>query len=116
MKITKLKIKNFKNGYAVLELFFYISFFAVFCLLVINAIVTMTRSFRETAIQAEWTQSANIMERISREIRKANSIDPVRTSSDLKLNTTTAGGAVKTIEFKFISPNIELWDEGANIG
>jgi len=68
MKIIKLKIKNFKKGYAILELLFYISFFTVLALVVINAMIAMAKSFRETAIYAELDQSANIMERMSREI------------------------------------------------
>ena len=98
-------------GYAILELLFYISFFAVLTLVVINAIITMTRSFRETAIYAEFVQSGTIMERISREIRQANDITSI-SANDLVLNT----GSNKTMEFRLVGSNIELWDNGINIG
>ena len=101
-------------GYAILELLFYISFFAVLSLVVISAMITMTKSFKETSLYAELVQSGSIMERISREIRQADSINSI-TGTTLRLNTANGAG-VKTVEFRFVSPNIELWDAGANIG
>ena len=100
-----------KNGYAVLELLFYIASFAIFSLILINAMITMSRSFRETAIQAEFVQSGTIMERISREIRQANDINSIGIN-DLVLNT----GVNETMEFKFAGSDIQLWDTGSNIG
>lgn len=109
MKITKLKIKNSEGGYAILETVFYILLFAVLSITVINAMITMTKSFKETTIQAELMQSGNIMERISREIRQAYSINSISASS-LKLNTTDSVGTNKTIEFLLSDSNIRLLD------
>ncbi|MDD5720882.1 MAG: hypothetical protein PHT16_00315 [Candidatus Pacebacteria bacterium] len=103
--------KALSGGYGVLELLFYIAFFSVLSSLVINAMITMARSFKETTIQAELVQSGSIMERMSREIRQANGIISIGTN-DLVLDA----GSGKTTEFKFISPNIQLWDTGSNIG
>lgn len=111
-----IRIYKKNYGHAVLELLFYITFFSVLSSLVINAMITMARSFKETTMQAELVQSGNIMERISREIRQAYDIDAESTSTDLKLNTKDDGGVDKTIEFKFVDPNIQLWDNGSNIG
>ena len=115
MKIIKLKIKNFKKGYAILELLFYISFFTVLALVVINAMIAMAKSFRETAIYAELDQSANIMERMSREIMQANSISSI-SPTNLILNTKDEDDNDKTVEFKFVSPNIQFWNDGSNVG
>ncbi len=104
-----------RHGYAVIELLFYISFLVVLSLVVINAMITMTRSFRETSIQGEFVRSGGIMERISREIRSAYDVSSI-TSTDLVLNTKDSVGANKTIEFKFVSPNIQLFDNGSNTG
>ena len=113
MKIIK---KKKDGGYAVLELLFYISFFGVLSLLAINAMITMARSFKETTIQAEFVQSGAIMERMSREIKQAYDIDVTSTATDLKLNVKDSAGVSKIVELKLVSPNIELWDAGANIG
>jgi len=98
-------------GYSVLELLFYIAFFSVLSSLVINAMITMARSFKETTIQAQLVQSGNIMERMSREIRQASGIVSI-SANDLVLDM----GASKTMEFKFVDPNIQFWDTGSNIG
>ena len=108
-------IEKTKNGYALLELLFYISFFVVLCLLVIDAMVVMAGSFRETTINAEWAQSGNIMERISREIRGAVSISTLNTT-DLILNTKDSGGGNKTVEFSLSGANLQLIENGTLTG
>lgn len=114
MSKNKTKIKT-ENGYAVLELLFYITFFAIFSLVVIDAMIMMSRSFKETSIQAQFVQSGVIMERMSREIRSSYGISSI-SGSDLVLNTKDSANINKTVEFKFVSPNIQLWDAGNNIG
>lgn len=108
-------IKKNKNGYALLELLFYIAFFAVLTIVVINAMITMAKSFKETSIQAELAQSGTIMERISREIRQAsgiNSINPAK--NDLILSTS---GTDTIIEFKWLDQNnFQLWEKNAVTG
>lgn len=100
-----------KQGYAVLELLFYIAFFVVLSLVAIEAMITMAKSFKETSIYAELIQGGNIIERMSREIRQASSINSI-SANNLTFNT----GVSNTMEFKFISPDIQLWDNGSNIG
>lgn len=110
--MTHIFKKNKKqHGYAILELLFYISFFAVLSLVVINSMITMSRSFKETTILEQLVQSGTIMERMSREIRQANDISLISVN-DLVLDT----GENKTIEFKFVGPDIQLWDMSSNIG
>lgn len=102
-----IKKNEMKYGYAILELLFYISLFAVLSLLVINAMITMARSFKETTIQAELVQSGTIMERMSREIRQAYDIGAI-SSSDITLNTKDDAGANKTVEFLLFGTNVQL--------
>lgn len=104
-----------ERGYAILELLFYISFFVVLSLLVINSMITMARSFKETSIRAELMKGGDVVERISREIRRANSINSVGSGS-LILNTKDGGGAVVTMQFLLSSGNIQLLESGALTG
>ena len=113
MKIFKLKNKN--KGATLLELLFYIAFFITFSLLVISAMITMTRSFRETGIQGELAQGGVIMERMVREIRQAYDIGSLSTS-DLVLNTKDSGGANKTVEFVLSGSDIQLLENGVLTG
>ncbi len=99
-----------KNGYAILELLFYIAFFAVFSLITIDAMIVMAESFKETSIQGELVQSGTMMEKISREIRQADNISSI-SATDLVLDIGSG-----TLEFKFISPNVQFWQGGNNVG
>ena len=106
MKIINQKHKT-RAGYAILELLFYVSFFAVLSLLVINSMIIMTKSFKETSVQAELMQGGSIMEKISRDIRQANNFSYA--SNVLTLNIDNAGSP-KTITFTFANPNMQVTD------
>lgn len=108
MKIYKnnktISKKNY--GYAVLELLFYIAFFVTLSLVVIDTMITMTKSFKETSIYAELEQGGTIMERISREIRQASSISSI-SATDLKLNT---------VEFKLLGSDLQFLENNVFTG
>jgi len=105
-----LSIKKRNQGASLIELLFYIAIFAVLFLVVINSMVFMTRSFRETVVNTDLTQTVSVMERISREIRNATSINTV-SSTSLKLNTIdSVTAAESTIRFSLSGSNIELYD------
>ena len=109
-------MKNFyknrkQEGYSMLEILFYVSLFAILSLVVIEAMITMTKSFKETSAGAEFIQSANLIERISREIRIAYDISSI-SATDLILNTKDDAGANKTIEFALSNGNIRLLENG----
>ena len=108
-------ITSRNKGYTIIELLFYIAFFAVLALAVIDGMITMTRAFKETTIQSELLQGGNIMERISREIRQAYGISSI-TATDLVLNTKDASGANKTVEFTFSGTNVQLLENSILIG
>ncbi len=112
MKITKIKIKNQRGGYVLLETIFYIALFAILSIAVIDALATMTKSFKETTIQAELMQGGDIMERISREIRQASSVNSISTN-DLKLSSVSSVGVNKTIEFLLSGSDIQLLENGS---
>jgi hypothetical protein len=112
MKKQKLQ---FSAGYSVLELLFYISIFAVLSIVVINSLITMTRSFRESAVFGELVQSGNIVEKISREIRSSLSISTI-TTNDLKLNTKNTAGNSKTVEFLLSGNNIQYLENNVLTG
>lgn len=105
-----IKINKKKNsGYALLELLFYIAFLVTFSLTVINAMIVMAQSFRETSIQEEFMQGGVIMEKISREIRQADDINTIGAGS-LKLNTTDADDLAKTVQFLLSGSDIEFFE------
>lgn len=106
-------IKNINNkkikGYALLEIIFYISIFSVLTLTVMDAIIVMTKAFKETSIQTDFVQSSAIMERISREIRQANGINSINNNgNNLILDTKDDAGNNKTVEFLLSGSDLQL--------
>jgi len=102
-------------GFALLEILFYISLLALFSIAIINSIIVMTRAFKETAVQSEFLQGGAILERISREIRQANSIATISATS-ISLNTEDAGGNPATIRFTLSGTNIQLFQNDVLMG
>ena len=111
----KLFKKEHARGYAILEILFYISFFVILSIVVIEAMITMSRSFRATSIEADFVESAGVMERITREIRGAEGISSISTST-LLLNTTNEAGAPRTVQFALSGSNVTLTEDGALTG
>jgi len=107
------KIKN--SGYALIETLFYIALLTIFSIAIVNSIIVMTKSFRETAIQSELQQGGAMLERISREIKQAISISTI-SASDLKINTKDSAGAAKTVEFLLSGSNLQLLENDALTG
>ncbi len=107
--------KKYNKGYSLIEIIFYISIFVVLSLVVINALIVMTKAFRENSIQADIVSSSSIMERISREIKQANTAT-VNTSSDLTLMVPNEVDAlVRPVRLMLSGGNIELYDNSVLI-
>ena len=115
MNNKKFKIKNCKGGYTLIELLFYIALFAVLSLVVINSMIVMTKSFKETNMQASLMKGGDIMERMSREVRRATGINSISASS-LILNTKDSGDVPSTMQFLLSSGNLQLLANAAFIG
>lgn len=112
-------IKNFKktksSGYALLEMVFYISLFAVVSIVVINSMIVMMKSFKETRINSELTQSGTIMEKISREIRQADSIYSV-SASLLGLNVKDENGQNRRVEISLVGSDVKFSENDVLVG
>lgn len=114
MSVIYTKNKK-ESGYAIIELLFYISLFAVLSIVVIDSMVIMTRALRETTIQAQLLQGGSIMERISREIRQSIDISSI-SGSDIKLDTTDSAGNAKTVEFVLSGTDIHFLENNTLTG
>ena len=107
-----IKIIKKNKGYSLVVMLFYIAIFSMLSVVVINSMMTMTKSFKEVTIHREITQGGGeIMERISREIRGAKQISNiVDVNGDLKLDTTDDLGVAKSIEFILTNNNLQIID------
>lgn len=108
LKFSKIKNKN--QGYSLLEIVFYISLFAVVSILVINSMIVMMRSFRETKINIDLAQNSSILEKISREIKQADSI------ASLSSNSLTLNSDSQVINFALSGTDVTYTEDGNLIG
>ncbi len=112
MKLIRLQNKK---GFTLLEMVFYVALFSVISLILVQAIITMVASFRETQITADINQTNQVLERVSREVRQAISINTI-SATNLKLNTTDSSGNAATITFTISGTNLELRQNDVLIG
>jgi len=103
-----------KKGYAILELLFYVAFFSVLTLTVVSALLSMSKTFKETSRQAEILRGSAILERISSEIRQASAIDSISTTN-LQLNQDNAG-VISIAEFSLAGTDLEFRRDGGLVG
>lgn len=116
--------RKFKRGYTLLETVVYVAIFIVILVAVIDMLVTLSKSFsRVRAYNEVRVSGMNTIERMSREIRTAASVDTPGSTlnahpGDLLINTTDDAGVAKTVEFYWNSTakSVDIVDNGVNKG
>lgn len=102
-----------QSGFTLVEMVIYIAFFAVLSVLTVNATIMVMKSFYTLRITQSISQSATTaLERMSREVRNAYSVDTVNSTFNtspgrLILQTKDDIGALTTVEF-YIDANNQL--------
>lgn len=110
-----LKHSFCRRGFSLIEMLFYISLFVIISIVVINSMIVMMKSFKETKIMAELTSSSNIMEKISREIRSANSIYSFSTT-DIEINVKNDSGVNVRKRIALSGRDINFFENDVLIG
>lgn len=105
-----LKNKKINSGHTLVETLFYIAIFSILSIAIISALITMTKTFKETVAENTLLKSSSIMERISREVRQSYS-STLNSASDLILKDSA--GLNKT-EFKLSGTDLQLF-EGSSL-
>jgi len=114
--------KQKKNGYSVVEILVYLAIFAALSILVINSFIVVLGSFSATRTNRDLLESGSTaMERISREIRQAESIDVVNSVFNsspgaLQLNSTNSDGTPTIIEFRIVNGALNLYQDDVLMG
>lgn len=113
--------KTGNRGYTLIEIIVYIAIFGIVALVVINGIIVSMRTFvaaRENRILAR--TSVDMMERMSREIRAATSIEPLSSTLDMSPGTlgvyTIEDEDTTLIEFDLDNGSLILSEDSAEIG
>jgi Tfp pilus assembly protein PilW len=91
---------NKKSGYSLVEIIVYLAIFTAISILVINSFIIILSSFETTNMNRKLLESGVVsMERISREIRQAQNVDPSSTSTILVLNSTDSSEDPMVVKF-----------------
>lgn len=111
-------MKNFfknKKGFSLLEMIFYIAIFLMLSMLIIESTIVLTKSFRNAKINIELSEGANIMERISREIRGASSVISI-SSTSLKVRIEDGTLVGDSAQFTLSGNNILFYEDDVLVG
>ena len=106
MNFTKHKISNprLNSGFSIIEIIVYIAIFAVMSAVIINSYITIFSSFSNTQTMRNLLESGHTaMERISREIRQADSLNMGSSvfgsnPGELQLNSIDETGNLYSVE------------------
>ena len=83
-------------------------------LTVVSALLSMSKTFKETSVQAEILRGSAIVERISAEIRQASAINSI-SATNLQLIQNDAG-ASSIAEFSLAGTDLEFHRDGGLVG
>ncbi len=110
--------KQLKKGYSLVETIIYLAIFTFISIFVINSFITIMSSFWVTNYNRNILESGiTSLERITREIRQAESIDTINTTStNLVLNGEDESGNPRTVRFTLSDGAINFYENGNLLG
>jgi len=111
----------FTTGFSIIELMVYISVFTFISILVINMFISVSSAFVEIKSNHELARSGSaLLEKMTREIKWANSIDGGSTlgtaPSTLILNGTDSSGTARSVTFNVSSGKVHLTENAVDTG
>lgn len=104
------------TGTTLVEMLVYVIIFSFLSVVVFNAIINMTNSFKAVAVDTELMKTSSVIERMSREIRNSYDIAGLVSGDYIKLNYTNESGQPDSRVIKFTNNNLELWEDEYSTG
>ena len=114
--------RNQQKGFSLLEVVLYVALFTVLSGVVMNSIFQIMNSFSALRIARDINDSSvKVMERLTRDIKGATSIDQVNSifNADpgrLTLNVVNASGTATTVEYVVINGALHVKENGVDQG
>lgn len=113
---------NRTKGFSLLEVVVYVSLFSTLSVVAMGSLLAMIKSFNALRISRDINDSSvTIMERLTRDIKSATSIDMAgstfaATPGRLTLNTRNASGTPLTVEYYVATSTIRIKENGVDVG
>lgn len=115
--------KNIKNklnqGFTIIEVLVYVAILGIVSVAIIASSMVVNSSFNKTRVTRNLLESGNNgMERITREIRQANSIDIASSTFGsnpgvLTLNGKDSGGSARIVKFSVLSGSLNIYENNS---
>ena len=113
------KENKFNRGFTIIEVLVYVVILGIVSVAIISASMAVNSSFNKTRITRDLLESGNnSMERITREIRQANSIDISNSTLGsnpgmLTLNGKDAGGSARVVKFSVLNGALNIYENNS---
>lgn len=113
-----MKNINKKSGFTLMEILIYVAIFVMLAGVVITSFTVVVGTFSNSQTNRDLQESGSTsMERMVREIRQANTVNPSSnlgvTPGNLELATVDSGGAAATVRFVFENNAVNMYKNGA---
>ena len=107
--------KKNSGGFTLVESIFYMAILGVLSITIFNSIINISNSFKETSVNNDLINSSYVIERLTREIRTADSVSLV-SSNSLLLNTKDSLNNPVTRSFYWEDGNLRFEEDGKYVG
>jgi type II secretory pathway pseudopilin PulG len=111
-----------QHGFTLVEVVVYVGLFVVISIMAMNALFQTVKAFNNLRISRDINDSSvTIMERLTRDIKSAVSVDSANsvfnaTPGRLTLNTMNASGTPMVIEYYVSSSTLYIKENGVEVG
>lgn len=122
MQLYMMFRKNKTRGFSLIEIVVYVSLFSTLSVVVMSSLFSTIKAFNELRISRDINDSSVIiMERLTRDIKSATTIDLTNstfgaTPGRLTLNTRNASGTAMIVEYYVAASQLRVNENGIDIG
>lgn len=113
---------NTSRGFSLIEVVVYVTLFSTLSLVTVSSLLQTIRAFNNFRISRDINDSSvTVMERLTRDIKSATSVDLVNstfgaTPGRLTLNTVNASGTANTVEYYVATSSLRIKENGVDQG
>ena len=122
MTFFQLKNKRHRKGFTLIEVLLYVGLFTMLSVMSMGALFQTIKAFNDLRISRDINDSSvKIMERLTRDIKSATSVDIANSTfgsspGRLTLSTVNASGTAMTVEYFVTGSSLHIKENGVDVG
>jgi prepilin-type N-terminal cleavage/methylation domain-containing protein len=112
---------KFNRGFTIIEVLIYVVILGIVSIAIISSSMAVNSSFNKTRVTRDLLESGNnSMERMTREIRQANSVDIANSTLGsnpgvLTVNGKDSGGSARVVKFSVLNGALNIYENNSLI-